>query len=99
MCVLTDRVRFLLGARIFIFGTTSRPALEPTHSLVRRVMRIFPPVVKRLEHESDHSSLSNADACFHVALYVVMAWCLGTKINFILRGITVSFRGVKAAGS
>jgi len=55
-------VQFPAGAILgfFIFATVSRLVLVPTQHPVQWVLRAFPPVVKQLGHEGDHSPPSHA---------------------------------------
>jgi hypothetical protein len=47
--------------RIFLFTTTSRPALGPTQSPIQCVSRVLSLGVKRSRREADHSHPSSAD--------------------------------------
>jgi hypothetical protein len=72
-------VAILSQDRIFIFGTTSRPALGSTQPSIQWYCGYFVGV-KRPEREDNHSPPSSdvANAWRHTSTppYVCMAWCL-----------------------
>jgi len=49
------------NCEIFLFTTTSRPALRPTQSPTRWVPGLLPHAVKRLGSEADHSPPCSAE--------------------------------------
>jgi hypothetical protein len=56
--LLDDReigVRVLVGSRIFLFSTSSRPSLGPTQLPIQWVPGTLSSWIKRPEHEADHS--------------------------------------------
>jgi hypothetical protein len=54
-------VRVPVAATIFLFFTSSRPALWPTQPPIQWVPRAFSPGVKRPGREADHSPPASAD--------------------------------------
>jgi hypothetical protein len=53
---------------IFLYSTTSRPALGPTHPPIQWVLAVVSPGVKRQRLEDDHSSSSSAEIKNGVAI-------------------------------
>jgi hypothetical protein len=60
-CRRRTKVRFPVGARYFLLSIVSRPSLGPIQPPSPWVPRALSPGVKRLAHESDHSTLSTAE--------------------------------------
>jgi hypothetical protein len=55
-----SRVRFPVGAGIFLYTTTSRTALGPTQPPIQWVPGALSLGIKQLGHEADHSPPSSA---------------------------------------
>jgi hypothetical protein len=78
------KVRFVAGAGIFLFTTTSRPALGATQPPIQWVLETLSLVVKQLVCETDHSPLPHTSSCHGDLLstgYIFMAWHLVKHSN------------------
>jgi hypothetical protein len=51
----------VLGGKIFLLSTSSRPVLEPTQLPIQGVPGALSPAVKRPGREADHSPPSSAE--------------------------------------
>jgi hypothetical protein len=81
------------GQRIFLFTTTSRPALRPTQPPIQWVLVALSPEVKWPGKEADHSpprsvEVKNVCGSTTIHLYVSMVWCL-VKYRIHLHGVVL----------